>query len=807
MLNLAGQTIGNYAILELYGKGGMGAVYRAVQHGFEREVAFKVVDFRLGADSQLLERFHREAQLAAKLEHPNIVPMYDFGTLEGGSMGYVTMRLLTGGSLDERRKSTKGHRITLHEFAELLEPIASALDYAHSLDVIHRDIKESNILFDTSGVPYIVDFGLAKSLTADSNITQSQSLIGTPTHMSPEQWQGKVLTAATDQYSLGVVAYNLLTGKVPFEADTPFGLMSMHISEQPEPVDELIPDIPAATVAVIERMLAKDPDDRFSTLLEMVTALRASIAAVDTQSSGFFTIQVEHQAPSVITNPNRKTHTPEIHPMGDTPYHISPHTAKPDRNTELITQPVINQRASIGIVWLVSVLVTVLVVGGFTFLYLNRDRAPRLTTRSAVPAVIAPGFPTTIADLPESQTFELVGISEDGEWYQIMLPTGEQAWVRANTYVRAQGTGNLPVIVPSATPTPTATNTSSPTPTNTPTVTATLTPIPTDTPAPTITPLTVADAAPLATPRLLDQFATRASWVTDLAFNATGTRLLTASTTGNLQLYDVATTGEIAEMQGGSTNSVLSAAFHPSGLTAASGYINGTLKIWLLGQGTSDAPFQSVNLERGAVHSVTYSPDGFFLATGTADGMITIWSLAEGIEPVARFEDHQEAVLALAYSPDGAYLVSGGVDGVVRRWTVETGEMLEMGTHNAAVWDVAYSPNGEYIATAADDGEVTLWNANGVELETLYGHQQPAYALAFSPDNALIATAGEDSTVQIYDVLTGVKLFTMVDYDQAIFALAFSPNFEDIAFGGRGDRDGQWAFGSVRGIATPTPSP
>ena len=223
MMDLTGQTLGTYELRALLGMGGMGAVYRGFQPSLKREVAIKVLSGDLAQQSNYVERFTREAEISATLEHAHIIPIFDYGVQ--GTVSYVVMRLLTGGSLGQRLRQCRENNLplpSLNETSDLLNQIASALDYAHSQGVIHRDIKPSNIMFDNHGRAFIVDFGIAKITESTANITGTGATMGTPFYMPPEQWRAEQLTPAADQYALGIVVYELVTGRVPFEAGTPY---------------------------------------------------------------------------------------------------------------------------------------------------------------------------------------------------------------------------------------------------------------------------------------------------------------------------------------------------------------------------------------------------------------------------------------------------------------------------------------------------------------------------------------------------------------------------------------------------------
>ena len=217
---MIGQQLGQYQIVEMLGAGGMGSVYRAMQRALNRTVAVKVMLPQMAQEAGFLERFNREAQTAARLEHPHIVPVYDYG--QQGQYTYIVMRYLTGGSLQERINGLIAENRplpSLEEADELLTQIASAMDYAHSLGVIHRDIKLGNIMFDHQGRAYVVDFGIAKLMSETSSLTHTGATIGTPSFMPPEQWKGDPVSPASDQYALGILMYACLLYTSPSPRD------------------------------------------------------------------------------------------------------------------------------------------------------------------------------------------------------------------------------------------------------------------------------------------------------------------------------------------------------------------------------------------------------------------------------------------------------------------------------------------------------------------------------------------------------------------------------------------------------------
>ncbi len=260
--------IGRYEIRAELGRGGMATVYYAHDPRFKRDVAVKVLPSELLHNPTFRARFEREAQTIASLEHPAIVPVYDFG--EDAGQPYLVMRFMPGGSLDGRLNRGT---LSLAEAARLFARLAPALDEAHARGVIHRDLKPGNILFDQRGDPYISDFGLAKLSEASTTFTGSY-LVGTPAYMSPEQARGEPgLDGRSDIYALGAIVFEVLTGQHPYIADTPMGQVVKHITEPVPSILKVKPGLPLACEAVILRAMAKRPQSRFATAVEFAAAL------------------------------------------------------------------------------------------------------------------------------------------------------------------------------------------------------------------------------------------------------------------------------------------------------------------------------------------------------------------------------------------------------------------------------------------------------------------------------------------------------------------------------------------------------
>lgn len=269
-----GQTIGAYRIINQIGQGGMATVYKAYHAAMDRYVALKVLPRQFMESKEFIGRFQQEARLIANLEHPHILPVHDFGEYQGTL--YFVMRFLDAGTLKERIQ--KG--LTLHEVDELFTQLAEALGYAHEKGIIHRDIKPSNALVDARGNLFLTDFGIAKLLESSANLTATGALTGTPAYMSPEQAQGKKVDLRTDIYSLGIVLYEMVTGRVPFEAETPWAVVLKQIQEPLPLPSQVKPDIPFSIERIILKALAKEPEDRFADTAEFLAAWKQAFQEV-----------------------------------------------------------------------------------------------------------------------------------------------------------------------------------------------------------------------------------------------------------------------------------------------------------------------------------------------------------------------------------------------------------------------------------------------------------------------------------------------------------------------------------------------
>ncbi len=263
-----GSMIGPYRVVEQVGRGGMATVYKAHHAALARYVAIKVLPEFLAGEEGFKERFQQEAVAVAKLRHPNILAVFDYGNADGTA--YIVNEFVDGGTLSDQL----GSPLPVDYVVSTLKPIASALDYAHARGILHRDIKPSNILMNMEGTPVLGDFGLAKMMERGAGLTQAGMIVGTPEYMSPEQCSGEGVASAADIYSLGVVAYQMLTGQLPFMAATPAAVINAQLHNQLPPPRSINPDLSPEVEGVLLKALAKAPKDRYRTAAGMVKALQ-----------------------------------------------------------------------------------------------------------------------------------------------------------------------------------------------------------------------------------------------------------------------------------------------------------------------------------------------------------------------------------------------------------------------------------------------------------------------------------------------------------------------------------------------------
>jgi serine/threonine-protein kinase len=294
MTDLVGHNLGQYYVTAQIGKGGMATVYQATQTSMKRTVAIKVLPRTLTHEEKFLERFYREVQIVASLQHPYILPVYDYGEYDGSP--YIVMAYMSGGTLADL--IAQEGAMKPGEVMRMVQQMADALDYAHSKGVIHRDFKPYNVLLDENRNTYLTDFGLAKISEASQQLTAT-GILGTPSYMAPEQAEPNELTPAADVYALGVTTFHMLTGRIPYEAPTPLGILMAHMTQPIPDIRKMRPDLPEETQLVIDRSMAKSVDGRFPAAGALAQALAYALAAAQKEIQN---IQPESVRALLMTN-------------------------------------------------------------------------------------------------------------------------------------------------------------------------------------------------------------------------------------------------------------------------------------------------------------------------------------------------------------------------------------------------------------------------------------------------------------------------------------------------------------------------
>jgi len=491
---LTGKQLGPYKIIRFVGRGGFAWVYEALHEPLGRRVALKVLLPNLAEDSEFVDRFLREARIAAKLEHPNIVTVYDVDQKDG--YYYIAMTYVDGQSLHDLLSG--GKTLNPQRALGIVSQVARALDYAHSQGVVHRDVKPSNILIDRNGNAYLTDFGIARA-SWSTRVTRTGMSIGTPEYMSPEQARGEEVDFRSDLYSLGVVLYEMICGQPPFQGENPLSVLHQIVYDMPPEPRKLNPRIPPAIASVLLRGLEKKVDARFQSGAEMVSALSAALEG-------------KHATASQV-----RTRTPAPIPVSKTPRLL----------------------ATAGVLVLAFSLVAILLSrapeenGGATTTGSGLNLPPS-GVLSPAPYTPTPSHAPGGAAQESPTATETHGTPSAPD----ATPTPTQSLMATSTSTATDTGTRTPTPTGSATatvtPTPTPTGSATPTPTPTPTGSATLTPTPTPTatptptgsatPTPTRTPSPTPTPTPTSTPTARLRPPTASLWSdrTEWCFGETG---------------------------------------------------------------------------------------------------------------------------------------------------------------------------------------------------------------------------------------------------------------------------------------------
>jgi tRNA A-37 threonylcarbamoyl transferase component Bud32 len=727
--------IGKYEILAELGRGAMGTVYKARDPRLDRLVAVKMMSEELLIEEEMRGRFQREAKSAANLQHPNIVTIFDFGELEGEGSPYIVMELLEGTSLARLIEEKKPER--LEDKIDVVTQICRGLDYAHKRGVIHRDVKPGNIQVLPSGIAKILDFGIA--LGEGSTIkTKTGLVMGTPNYMAPEQISSEVVDHRADMWAVGVILYELLSGERPFTAATIPGLVYQIVHSPPPPLDERKLGLPPKMVQVVERVLQKNPNNRFRDLahlgrsLEKVMGAPALTAEMspEARSRGYTTnldlarsLLSQGQPQRALEAARRAqalepSHRSVVDLIGEIEVAL-----RKMQSQQTVAQERAPSSAKFDAGRWVDEARMALTAG---------ERSEALRIVDDVLAVV-PGFGPAL-ELKEL----LVRPSRPGQvrsggalrpsaTYRYARVRPELAFKEVATFgeppgIQVLATGPKPGLVAAG-----GVDGS-------------------------VRLWDVDSRQKIASFRTdLHQRAGHEALVTSLAFSPDEAFLASGHVDGNIHLWSL-DTGREVPVRIRHDESVGGLVFSPDGLTLASGGLDSNLKLWEVGQLRQGEPQRRLVREPSGVTTVTFSRDGSFILTGHTNRLLRVHEVKSG-RLVATLRGHEAPLSAAVVSPDGSQIATGARDGAIRIFDLDRREEVHAMTGlRKAVAALAYLPRGSELASVAMDHAVVLWDAtSGTERATLWGAKGEVFAsVTVTGDEPLIVAGLGDGSLRVW---------------------------------------------------------
>ena len=743
------RRFGDYELLRELGRGGMGAVYEARQLSLNRIVALKMLlPSRLASPAEL-ERFRLEAEAVAALDHPNILPLYETGSCQG--QPYFTMKLAEGGSLAERMAAGKGGKraevkagrpesqqagrpaamltaagLLACRPAPLVAKVARAVHYAHQRGIQHRDLKPGNILLDAEGWPYVSDFGLAKFLDRDSDLTVSSSVIGSPAYMSPEQAAGdaKRLTTASDVYGLGAILFELLAGRPPFTAENVPALLLKIVEQEPDASG--IADADLRTICL--KCLNKDPRQRYSSAEALADELDRWLRG-------------------------------------------EPILARPISGLERFRRWCRRRPALAALSASVLLLLVVVAVGSSVAAWRvasarRAEQRERLNAEAANSdlRVANVRLADTVRRLELRRAEDLFGVGDSAAGaahLAAILRRNPSNHIAANRLVSALVHRNwaLPAappmrhmtLVESACFSPDGRQVLSVSRENIARI------------------WDASTAQPLAHLQHRDR-------VLSAQYSPDGTRIVTASADGTARIWS-STNGSALTPSLAHKGKVFWAEFSADSRRIVTASSDKTARLWDAATGALQRELRGHTLE---VFLARFSPDGGQVATGGSRGSVRIWN-AESGELLFRLQNRTPPMTALEFSPNGRRLVWACEDGTAQLWDPLTGQAvggpLIHNDYNQAVQHATFSPDSRMVLTSCKDDTARLWDAEtGYPLRQQFVHEGGVSFGAFSPDGRMVATAAADTTARLWDTRTAAPLCQPLREHERISQARFSPD-------------------------------